>query len=356
MAKGKTPGRATGSHKQALRVLALVQHLEAHRGLLPTSEVARELGVSERQIRRDADALIDAGYAIELDLLDGRSALRLKSGGKERVALGIGQRIALVAARNVFAAFQGTDLRRDLDGAVRAVAKTLEPKDRCRLETLERRIAYVADGGVKRMNGTTAGDDFDPDDDSRGECLNELVTGLVRATRVAAKYVSSNDRVRAGAFAPYGLALYRHGLYFVGAWGDDTEQRIFAAERFVHAERARGDRFEVPKDFDVRTFFGGAFGVWVSDAVEEVVLEFGPGTFDQLSLRRYHASQEVERTARDTTVLRMRVGTSPDLVSWVLGWGAWVVVHAPDSLRQKVEVEHQAAVAPRAWTGRPGPT
>lgn len=231
-------------------------------------------------------------------------------------------------------------------------AKTLEPKDRARLESLERRIAYVADGGVKRMNGETeTDDDADPDDDKRGECLNELVTGLVRATRVAAKYVSSSDRVRSGAFAPCGLALYRHGLYFVGTWDDDPEQRIFAAERFVHAERVRGDRFEVPEDFDVRTFFGGAFGVWVSDVPEDVVLEFGPGTFEQLSLRRYHATQGVERTARDTTVLRMRVGTSPDLVSWVLGWGAWVVVHAPESLRQKVEADHRAATVSRTWSG-----
>lgn len=274
MTQRRSAGRAGGTHRQALRLLALVQHLEAHRGLLPTRDVARELGVSERQLRRDADALVDAGYDVELD---------------------------------------------------------------------------VADGGVKV---TTAEVAVDADDDVRGECLNELISGLVRSVRVEATYRSANERVRAGRFAPHGLALYRHGLYFVGTWDEDPERRIFAAERFQSAERVRGDRFETPADFHVRDFFQGAFGIWVSDAPEDVVLELGPGSFELVAMRRYHPSQTIERTPRGTTLLRMRVGASPDLVSWVLGWGEHVVVHAPPSLRARVEDAHRAALAPRPWASR----
>jgi len=326
--------------------LLLLQTLEARRGFTPTSDVADELGVSERQIRRDAEALIDAGQPVELGLLEGRSAIRMRPRPTERVALNLGQRIALVSARNVFAAFEGTDLRRDLDGAVAAVAKTLEPDDRERLRALEKRIAYVPDGGVKRLSD-------DPDaGDGASERLDELVSGLVRSQRVQATYLSSKDRKRTGLFAPHGLSLYRHGLYFVGTWDADPELRIFAAERFLAAERVRKERFVVPTTFDVRSFFHGAFGVWVSEGPETIVLEFGPGSFEQLSQRRYHPSQELERTRRKTTIMRLRVGVTPDLVSWLLGWGDWVDVLEPESLRERVAEAHRAALGDRGWGAR----
>jgi len=311
---------------------------------MPTTDVAEEFGVSERQIRRDAEALIDAGQPVELGLLEGRSAIRIRPRPTERVALNLGQRIALVSARDVFAAFEGTDLRRDLDGAVAAVAKTLEPEDRNRLRGLEQRIAYVADGGVK-----LASSEDDSSDDAHSQRLDELVSGLVRTQRVQATYLSSKDRKRTGLFAPHGLALYRHGLYFVGTWDADPELRIFAAERFQAAERIRKDRFDVPATFDVRSFFHGAFGVWVSETPETIVLEFGPGSYEQLSQRRYHPSQELERTPRKTTIMRLRVGVTPDLVTWLLGWGDWVDVLEPESLRVRLVEAHRAATVPRTW-------
>lgn len=319
----------------------MLQHLESRRGFVPTADIAHELGVSERQIRRDAEALIDGGQPVELGLLEGRSAIRIRPRPTERVALGLGQRVALVAARNVFAAFEGTDLRRDLDGAVAAVAKTLEPQDRERLRSLERRIAYVADGGVKY------GSD-DPESDHAAR-LDELVSGLVRSHSVRATYVSSKQRKRSGVFAPFGLALFRHGLYFVGTWDGDAELRIFAAERFIEAERNRKLRFTVPVDFDVRSFFHGAFGIWVADAPVDVELEFGPGSFESLSQRRYHPSQTLEKTKRDTTIMRLQVGMTPDLVSWLLGWGDWVEVRSPAELRNRIAEAHRAAIAPRTW-------
>lgn len=330
-------------------MLELLRELESRQGYVPTAELASELGISERQLRRDLEALELAGYdGVELGLLEGRSAVRMISRSNGRVPLSRGSRIALVAAREVFSAFDGTDLRNDLRDAVNAVAETLRPAERSRIEGIERRIAYVPDAGVKRSTRDGS------EDDASGERLDELMSGLVDYQPVQVSYRGLSGRKRSGRFEPHGVALYRHGLYFVGRWADESELRIFAAERFLEASRLRRERFDVAPDFDVRAFFDDSFGVWVGFEPSEVVLEFGPGCHRTFEVRRYHRTQTVERTKRGTTIVRFHVGLTPDLVSWILSWGEQVIVVSPRSLRDEVEEAHRAAVRRKPWQGRGG--
>jgi proteasome accessory factor B len=58
--------------------------------------------------------------------------------------------------------------------------------------------------------------------------------------------------------------------------------------------------------------------------------------------RVWHASQKLVREGR-ALLLEMKVGLSPDLRQWILGWGAEAEVLEPADLRENVAVAATAA-------------
>jgi len=247
----------------------------------------------------------------------------------------VGERFALVAAHRVFAAFEGTDLARWIDSAVAKLAASLGPTSERKLAGIARRLAYVPDGGVKVAAG-------------KDDVVDAFVSAILHSNGVRAAYTSRDGRKRSGNFEPYGFAIYRHGLYVVGRWKTASDVRVYAIERFSSATRLRA-AIDVPGDFDVRRFFSGAFGVWVSEPATNVVLDFHPDVADVLAKRVYHESQIVEVLPSGVTRVTLAIGATPDLVSWVLSWGTCVYVRSPDELRTRVELEHELSMERPDW-------
>lgn len=339
MPKVQKAGRKKGTYSQTVRVLALLDRLEQARAPIQVAALAAELEITDRQLRRDFSALEEAGYELEHSLVDVRSAVKLRTSKRATIALGVGERVALVAAREVFRAFEGTDLAHDVANAVGKVAETLMPKHRklSSLEQLEPRIAYVPDGGIKPLE--------DPDG-----ILDSLLTALLHGHAVDATYVGTSGKPRVGVLEPYGIALYRHALYVVGRWQRETTPRVHAVERFTSAERRRDLDVTPPPGFDVRQFFSGAFGVWTSDAPSKVVVDFSPKAAHVLASRRYHGSQAVTKLPGGAVRVSFELGITPDLVTWLVGWGDAAMVQEPLELRERVLAVHRAACETPSWT------
>lgn len=77
-------GRIPGTYQQASRVLVLLDRLVAGHEPLALASLASELGVSERQVRRDLIALELAGYPVLPARRDGRAAAVLEPGARAR--------------------------------------------------------------------------------------------------------------------------------------------------------------------------------------------------------------------------------------------------------------------------------
>src|SRR5688572_20598588 len=101
-------GRRQGKYRQATRVLQLVDFLRARRYGATLVELAEEMGVTDRQVRRDLEVLEEAGYEPELSLTgDGRTRVRLPSAQGRAVPLSVRERYGLLAVRRVFDVLQG---------------------------------------------------------------------------------------------------------------------------------------------------------------------------------------------------------------------------------------------------------
>ena len=70
-------GRRAGSYSQGVRLLLLLERLRMHRTYTPLDALAAELEVSPRQLRRDLRAIEEAQFEVDVDVVDGRAAVRL---------------------------------------------------------------------------------------------------------------------------------------------------------------------------------------------------------------------------------------------------------------------------------------
>ena len=327
-------------------MLRLLDVLGSHRRGAQLHALGETLGVTERQVRRDLDAIAEAGHEVERVEVDGRAGARLLNGKSAGVHLSLRERYTLLAVRGVFDVLEGTPFREDVQSIFDKVAASLPANHQQSLADLGARFTYVADGGTKRYRGKEA-------------TIDALLTGVIHQNRVACTYTSAAGRRRTGELEPYAMVIYRHGLYIVGRilqkGIEDARVLVFAAERFARTRHLRGARFAVPEDFCVRNFFNGAFGVFVGNDRHHLVAEFAPEVAHLIHARTWHPSQKVRKLPDGGARLELTVSEPTQLVQWLVGWGPWVRVIAPDAVRDRVLEDHREAIA-KASGARRRPT
>jgi len=327
-------GRRSGRYSQAARVQRLVSYLAARRHGAALADLADELGVSERQARRDLSVLAELGYACETERRRGRAWVRLLDRRPEALRLTARELFALLAMRESVAAWEEGPFAEDARRVFDKVVAALPADEQDRLAALEPALACVAEPGAKS---------YAADDD----LLDALLTGLMRRWRVRSAYRSRRGHVRHGELEPWGLVIHRQALYVVGRLDDGTaesaEVRTYAVERFERAEFLRRRTFTVPEGFDLRERFDDAFGITLGGEPRRVVVDFAPDVADLVRARRWHPSQQLTELEDGGVRLSLRITSAAELVPWVLRWGALAKVREPADVAARVRAEHRDA-------------
>ena len=104
-----------------------------------------------------------------------------------------------------------------------------------------------------------------------------------------------------------------------------------------------GAKFRRPAGFSLAKILEGSFAVFEGGRAVRVRLRFTGVAARLVGERVWHSSQQL---VRDKTglVLEMKVGLSPDLRQWILGWGGEVEVLEPADLRRELARAATAAV------------
>src|SRR5512145_2982955 len=93
---------------EVIRQWKILKRIEAGR-YTTSAEMAAEHGVTERTIRRDLEALQEAGFPLYDDRADGRKVWRLVEGYKQRLtqSFTLSELAALYFSRNMLAFLRG---------------------------------------------------------------------------------------------------------------------------------------------------------------------------------------------------------------------------------------------------------
>ena len=326
---------------RALRVLDELRGFRRGRRL---GELAKQVGASERTVRRDLADLRAAGFEIESVLLEGRAGARLVEKTYSSIAITRRERYTLLAVASLFDVLRGTPLWEDVSSLQKKLEQRMSPEERAEHAQLGDRFAYVPDGGTKAYEG-------------KEDILDALLTGVLSRRVIAFAYRDARGRAQRGYVAPYTMLLYKHGLYVVGtrlrepadgkAIAPGAPLAVYAVERFTEAEHLRQASFTAPPGFRIADVLSGAFGIHVmtDDAPHRVVVEFSAARAELVRARVWHPRQELEALPDGRLRVAFPCVSLIPVVSWVLEWGPHARALAPPALVETVKAELAAARA-----------
>lgn len=325
-----------GDLAQVARAFRVLNALRGFRRGRTLAALAAEVDVSVRTVRRDLADLVDAGLRIDLVPVDGEAGARLIDRGYASVLVTTRERFTLLAVRKVFDVLRGTPLHDDVLSVLEKLEQQGDGDDTRKQSTSQEPIAYVPDGGIKAY-------------DDKVDVIDALQTGILSRKVVRYTYRDSRGRSSRGHVALYAMAMYRQGLYVVGArLADPADGRntdgwrkrfgIFAVERFLDAEHLRERSFDVPADFELDEYIHGAFGMHLlrSGEPQRVVIEFSNARAAFVRARVFHRTQQLEDLPDGRVRFSFECVNITPVVSWVLEWGPHARVIAPPELRAAV--------------------
>jgi predicted DNA-binding transcriptional regulator YafY len=320
---------------EVIRQWTILREIERARSTGVTiDDLASLCGVTTRTIRRDLQALEEAGFPLYDNRShdDGRTRWAINGQAFKGLAAGLtlSELCALYFSRTVLESLAGTPFRDDVERAFEKLSSALTPHMRGFLDQLPRVLS-------------TKGDVAAPDDPRRQQIVSRALEATIQMRQARITYHSrSSDRTKEYLVHPYRLA-YAHGaLYLLAFVAEYDEVRTFAVER-IQELSLLDERF-TPVEELPDSAFPHSLGVH-SGPPEPVELEFQPAVAGYVRGRQWHASQQVTDTAGGGVRMTLEVCLDQALRSWILSFGPLARVVAPEALAREIADQFEAARA-----------
>jgi proteasome accessory factor B len=174
--------------------------------------------------------------------------------------------------------------------------------------------------------------------------LEVLTQAWADRRMVRLRYRTPSRELTEREVAPYFIEVARSapGAYVIGYDRLRGAIRTFKIERVEHADLLE-ETFEAPADFDPYDFLARAWGV-MDEREVEVHLRFTSVAAARVRESLWHHSQRLVERDDGGCDLIMVIGSTREVLPWVLGWGADVEALAPEELRAEVAA-HGARMA-----------
>ena len=324
---------------EVIRQWTILREIERARAAGVTiDDLASLCGVTTRTIRRDLQALEEAGFPLFDDKSadDGRTRWQINGQAFKGLAAGLtlAELCALYFSRTLFESLSGTPFRDEVERAFEKLASALTPHMRQFLDQLPHVII------------TKAATKADPDIDG-GLRQQQIAARALEATlhlRQAAilYYSKSSDRTKSYLVHPYRLAYAQGGLYLLAYVPEYGEVRTFATERIQEISLLE-DRF-TPMEELPETAFPHSLGVH-SGPPERVEIDFQPAVADYVRARQWHPSQRVADTPAGGLHVTLDVCIDRALHGWILSFGPFARVVSPERLARDIARQIEEARA-----------
>lgn len=322
----------------ANRLNAMTQMLK--RKAYSVRELAKELGVSPKTIRRDLSA-ISSGYYLEEP---SRGLYRINHEARfVSLELTESELSALVLAEEIVGESGLTAIPSpfavDFDSLMHKVKSAIPQKRHQEIEELKKILG----------SAISPAKDFRKHKDK----INRLLKAATKRCSVRMLYQSlSSNQETERDFDPYAIYYDPDGSTLKVIGFDHRRQSIipFSVDH-IRRLRLMNKKFERPKDFDLRDFlakncFNGIHG----DPITVTLRARGitARIFDE---RKFHRTQcTVERSVSaegklEEITIQMCVASGRGLLRFVLSWGDEVEVISPAELRQQVKQTYEKSLA-----------
>jgi proteasome accessory factor B len=282
--------------------------------------LSAELEVSAKTVMRDVEFMRDRlGLPLEYDAV--KHGFRYTAPVRDFPTMKVsqGEVAALLLAQQSLEQFRGTPFERPLTGAFRKLSQSLGGDMEVAWHELEQALSVRRSGvGLADM-----------------QVFDALAKAVTDREEIEFSYHKlAGEKPEKRTVRPYHLGCIEDQWYLFGHDAARGAIRTFALPRVRAVERT-GGKFRRPKDFSVGKLLEGSFAVFEGRHAKPVKILFRGVAARLVAERSWHPSQKIKPQVKHAE-LTMRVGLSPDLVQWILGWGGEAEVLAPAELRQRV--------------------
>jgi predicted DNA-binding transcriptional regulator YafY len=324
---------------EVIRQWTILREIERARASGVTiDELAALCGVTTRTIRRDLQALEEAGFPLFDDKSadDGRTRWKVNGQAFKGLAAGltVSELCALHFSRSLVESLAGTPFRDEVASAFDKLSSVLTPHMRAFLDQLPRVIATKPDPLRRRMTGAEPA--------QQAIVARALDATLHHRVSTLAYHSRSSDRKKRYIIHPYRLAYAQGGLYLLAYVPEYGEVRTFALERIE--QLSPGEERFTPIDDLPDAAFPHSLGVH-SGPPERVEIEFQSAVADYVRSREWHASQRLREGDGGGLVMTLDVCLDRALQSWILSFGPFARVISPERLAREIAEQFDEARA-----------
>ena len=312
-------------HQPLSRQWRIVKLLCGTRGLT-LDELATELGVSIKSIRRDIRELRQAD--IPFTESTGPHGKKTWHVDVEQIptSFNFDEIAALYFGRLYFERLAGTSFWASANSAFAKIEQSLGPAGLAYLETLTP-LVHQTSAGVT-------------DYSSRADRIDVLRTTCEDMKVVTALYHSVGAaEPREYRLHPYGITEHEGSLYVAVASPAWDQIRNFKIDRFLNVEM-QDERFERPAEFDLKRHFADSFGIYREDGEPFLVrVRFERDAARYVSEKVWHESQRLENQSDGSVIMTVELSSTRSFMSWVLGFRSAATVLEPESFVQEIRGE-----------------
>ncbi|MBC8214236.1 MAG: transcriptional regulator [Candidatus Marinimicrobia bacterium] len=313
---------------QIQRLLRILQILSSGRKVT-TKELSHRFDddVSLRTLQRDLLALSEAGIPlISEKTMANENAWSLMSSFRSFIPMPLetNEYLAAHILKANLKVFQKTPFGDEIKSLIKKIDQIV-PED----------VFLETDYGKadKLFENYTAGMfDYSP----HGETINSLISAILYKNNCKVTYHNPySGKEKTYPIEPEKLVYYCGGLYLIAYLRKYEKFRLLAIQR-IKKLHIKKEKF--PKDhiFNPDLFWKNKFGLFSADQVD-VKLKFSKEISHHIDGRTWHHSQEIKKLKSGELVLTMKVGISPELIAWILGWNKQVKVLSPDKLIEVIK-------------------
>jgi proteasome accessory factor B len=314
-------------HPPLIRQWILLRHLSSSRHGITVKDLADELQVGEKTIRRDLDMFRLAGFPLEETVHEhGRKTWRLHPAKTQPgLTFAFDEAISLYLGRRFLEPLAGTVF---WDAAQRAFQKIRACLGAGALRYLDRFTAI--------FHQTTFGIS---DDSEQSDLIDQLVLAIEerRITQLTYQSLRSTEPTSYDVY-PYGLTYHRGALYLVGHSPDHNAVRHWKVNRIEHVELLEL-RFNPPEKFDLAAHFAKSFGIFEGHGEVHVKIRFASSVVRYVEESRWHPSQKLTRHKDGSLLAEFGLSSTEEIKAWILSFGRHAVVEEPKELRTAISGE-----------------
>ncbi len=165
--------------------------------------------------------------------------------------------------------------------------------------------------------------------------ITSIIDGILQKRKCLVSYQSPYDKITKNFYLePKRIVYFRGGLYVIVYIRKYDKFRLLAVQRIKHFEVLDETHPEEP-EFDPKRFWNNKFGVFSAES-QKVRIEFSASARMHIEGRHWHPSQSFEEGKKESLILQMEVGLSPELTSWIFSWNEYAKVLEPPELIDKI--------------------